>query len=128
MKYTAFILTLLITTFTLSGFTGGEDELYTAIKTGNAKLLVSHFKSTVELTVLNSEQVSSKAQAEQILKNFFAKNPPKSFKVIHQGTSKLGIQYKIGTLTTAKGNFRITMNSKVENGKELIEQFRIDKD
>ncbi|MFQ5335941.1 MAG: DUF4783 domain-containing protein [Flavobacteriales bacterium] len=128
MKKTVFTCSLLFAAFIIFSFTGGEDEIISAMKTGNAKALATHFKTTIDLTVLNKESVSSKAQAEQILKDFFAKHPPKSFKIVHQGTSKLGIQYRIGTLETTNGSFRVTINSRSKNGKELIEQFRIDSD
>lgn len=123
------VLTPLV--FLLGAFSyivGVEDEIAVALKTGNSKGLSKHFKANIDLSVLDKEDVYSKAQAELILKDFFSKHPPKSFKVVHKGTSKQGLKYAIGTLETGKGNFRVTYNIEKSGGREYVKQLRIDED
>ena len=44
-----------------------------AIKSGNSKELARYFNTSIEIAILENEDVYSKAQAELIIKDFFAK-------------------------------------------------------
>jgi len=80
------------------------------------------------LTVLDKEGTFSKAQAEQIMKEFFTKYTPKSFEIKSQGTSSDGSNYAIGTLVTNKGNFRTYFLVKTISNKSYIQQLQFDND
>lgn len=103
------------------------DEIITAIKSGNAKDLAKYFNQNIELIILNEEDVYSKAQAELILKDFFSKNLPSDFTILHQG-GKESARYAIGTVKTAKGNFRMYFLLKIKNDQPFIHQLRIEKE
>lgn len=121
----------LITTITLgmallfmSFFSGIADQVSTALKSGNAVEIAKYFKSNVDLSILDEDDLYPKADAQKMITNFFRKHQPTDFKVLHQGNSNKGLEYTIGKLTTNNGNFRISfyINS------DLIQQFTIDKD
>ena len=104
-----------------------SDEVASAIKTGNATNVAKFFPANVDLKILNKEDVYSKAQAELILKDFFAKNPIKAFTVIHKGTSKNGDQFAIGTYETTTGKkFRTYCLFKKEKTGLTIQQLRFE--
>ena len=102
------------------------DEIILSLQTGNAKVLSNYFNDNVELVVLDNDNVYSKAQAKQIVSNFFSNFTPESFSVIHQG-GKEGSKYVIGNLKTNNGSFRIYFLLKNSNGKDYIHQLRIEK-
>ncbi|MCK5730964.1 MAG: DUF4783 domain-containing protein [Draconibacterium sp.] len=102
------------------------DEIILSLQTGNAKVLASYFNDNVELVVIDNDNVYSKAQAKQIVSNFFNSFTPESFNVIHQG-GKEGSKYVIGNLVTDNGNFRIYFLLKNNSGKDYIHQLRIEK-
>ncbi len=103
------------------------DDIASGISSGSAKEVSKYMNSNVDLTILNQEDVYSKAQAEVILKDFFSKNPPKSFNVIHQGTSKEGAKYAIGNyMTTAGKSFRVYIFVKQSAGSFLIHELRFE--
>ena len=107
---------------------GGEiDAIAAGLKAGNSKAVSKYFGSTVDLSILDKDDVYSKAQAEIILKDFFAKHPAKSFKILHQGTSKMKLEYAIGNLQTSKGTFRVTYNLRKSGDRLILKQLRIDK-
>ena len=85
----------------LTAFSG--EDIASAIRSANAPALAKYFNSSIDLSLPGNEITCSKAQAEQIVRDFFAKNPPKSFKINHQGASKDGSQFFIGTYVSAKG-------------------------
>jgi hypothetical protein len=103
------------------------DDISTALKTGDSRLLSSYFDSSIELTISDKENSYSKAQAEQIVKDFFSKNPPKSYSILHKGSSPDGTKYVIGTLSTSNGkNFRTSYFIKSVSGKTVLQELRIE--
>src|SRR5215212_3634802 len=112
-----------------SSFTefGGCEEIGSAIRTGDSKQLASYFGNTIDLTIMNREDSYSKTQAELIVRDFFSKNPPKSFSMIHKGTSKEGTLYGIGSLTSTKGTiFRTSFFARQSGEKYLIQELRFE--
>lgn len=99
-----------------------------AIRRGNATELSQYFYTTIDLSVMEKEGTFSKVQAEQVLKDFFSKNPPKSFEIKHQGNSSDGSNYVIGNLITSKFNFRVYFLIKTIGGKQYLQQLQIEAD
>lgn len=100
-----------------------------AISDGNATALGSYFDKNVEIAVLDNEDVYSKTEAINVVKNFFAKNKPESFSQVHQGTSKgKDSKYCIGNLVSGKGTYRVYVYMKVSGGDFLIQELRFDKE
>lgn len=98
-----------------------------AISEGNAEALGQYFDQSVEISVLDNEDVYAKAQAIKVVKDFFAQNKPKSFSQVHQGTSKGNdSQYCIGNLVTATGTFRVYIYLKVNGNNYTIQELRFD--
>ena len=102
------------------------DEIFSCLKSGNAKTLSAYFNQNVELVVPENDNVYSKAQAQLIVNDFFNSYAPHAFSVIHQG-GKEGAQYVIGNLATKKGSFRVYFLLKKSDGKDYIHQLRIEK-
>ncbi|HNV96406.1 MAG TPA: DUF4783 domain-containing protein [Bacteroidales bacterium] len=98
-----------------------------AIKNGNAAELTKSFNINVDLTLLDKQDIYSKTQAESLLKDFFTKNIPSNFTVIHRG-GKEDAQYYVGKLTTSTGNYRISILIKGQAKTSFIHQFRIEKE
>ncbi len=107
---------------------GVQDNINNAIKSSNTQALAQYFNNSIDLSVLSKESVYSKAQAELILREFFAKHKPTSFKIAHEGTATDNSMYFIIKLGTANGNFRIYYLLKQNGNQTLIYKFRIDTD
>lgn len=126
MKKSITILFLVFFTtqvFSLDAF----DEIAFAIRGGDAKQLSTYFGATLDLTIVNREDVYSKAQAEQVIKDFFSKNAPKTFTIIHKGSSPEGTQYAIGNLVTSSGKtFRTSFYFKNSGGKNTLMELRFE--
>ncbi len=99
-----------------------------AIRKGSSSELSSYFASTIDLTVPGKEGSFSKAQAEQIVKDFFAQNQPKSFTIKHNGSSNDGSQYSVGTYVTAKNTYRSYFLIKNVSGKFYLLQLQFELD
>ncbi len=105
------------------------DAITKAISSGNADALGQYFDSNVEIAVMDKEETYAKAQAIQVMKDFFAKNKPSTFKQVHQGASKgQDSQYCIGNMTASSGTYRVYIYMKVSGGKQVIQELRFDKE
>lgn len=99
-----------------------------AIGDGDAATLGNYFDASVELTILDKQDVLDKTQATEAVKSFFSKNKPRSYNMVHQGTSKGNAShYTIGDLQTASGNYRVYLYYKSAGDKVLIQEMRIEK-
>jgi hypothetical protein len=96
-----------------------------ALRSGNTTVLSGYFSTSIELAILDQEDIYSKQQAELIIKDFFSKHVPSSFVILHKG-GKEGSQYAIGNLTTSSGNFRVTLLIKQKENKPYIHQLRFE--
>ena len=97
-----------------------------AINSGDSKKLASYFNSSIDLTVPGTEGTYSKSQAEMIVKDFFTKNPPVSFKINQQGSSNEGSQFAVGTLLTKSTTYKTYFLIKKVNNVPLIHQLQFE--
>ena len=122
------VLILLLTAGSSWAYLDIYSDISDAIRSGDARAVTRYFNSTVDLTILNQEEVYSKAQAEQVLRDFFSKNSPRSFTLIHKGVSKEGAKYAIGTMETTQGaQFRTYFFVKQSPAGEFIQELRFEK-
>ncbi len=99
-----------------------------ALSEGDASTLSNYMDNTVELTILASQNVYSKVQATTVLNDFFAKNKPRSFNAVHQGSSKgSSSHYTIGDMSSTTGTYRVYLYYKSVGDKAIIQEIRIEK-
>ncbi|HQU60253.1 MAG TPA: DUF4783 domain-containing protein, partial [Saprospiraceae bacterium] len=100
-----------------------------AISDGDADALGQYFDQSVEVAVLEQEDVYNKAQAINVVRKFFAQNKPSSFSQVHKGASPNNdSQYCIGNLVAGGKTFRVYIYMKVNGGQFLIQELRFDKE
>ncbi len=120
-----FILSMI---FYLGSFTFNTEipkDIAVAFKVGSAEELARYFNNTIELVILDNEDVYSNVQAQQIIDNFFTDHYPKSFEFVHQG-GKEESKFAIGKLVTFNGTFRVYILIKLKDDKPFIHQLRIE--
>ena len=99
-----------------------------ALSEGDATALNAFLDTSVELTLLDKQNVYDKSQATSALRDFFSRNKPRSFNPVHQGTSRGNTShYTIGDMSTASGNYRVYLYYKSNGGGVLIQEIRIEK-
>lgn len=122
---------LILTSLLLSMVFFAQAQDFTAItnslKVGDVKSFSQHFDTNLELTILDNEAIYSKEQIVTILKDFFSKNKPSAYTLIHKGNSGNGAYFQIGELFTSTDKFRTYLYAKNINGRFLIQEFRIEK-
>lgn len=106
------------------------DDLSTQFKLGNAKEIAKSFASSVELIIIDQEDVYNKAQSEQILRDFFVKNSPQKSIIIHRLNTNPSYRLGIFTLFTKTGKFRVTITMVLKKPANhfLITELRIEPD
>lgn len=105
----------------------GLPEVVDALSQGNAQGLSPWLHPTVNLTVIHKEGSYSKAQAEQIVQNFFMDHPSLGFQLLHQGSSGDQARYVIGELKSSDQVFRVYLLYKTLEGEERIQTLRFER-
>jgi hypothetical protein len=105
------------------------DDVFTkvtsAIQAGNAEALSALLQSPVEITLPGADQAYSAQQATFVIKDFFAKFPPKSFKVLHKGNSG-PTHYATGSYVSANGTFDANIFLKKVDAGFKVSQLRFE--
>ena len=126
MRYLFFLLAGILSCNVLVAQSDISPAVSAALKKGDAAALASHFMPQLEITLIGKDGLFEKAQAQQMLAGFFKDNPPQSFSIKHQGTSKLDDQFRIGELNTTNGIYRVTFFMKKNNNVLQIKQLKIE--
>jgi hypothetical protein len=96
-----------------------------AFAEADSKKICAHIDNKILLEINNSESVYSKSQAEIILKDFFDKNKPKSFKVNSKSITKENYAM-IGTLSTETDkNFRVSVKLREVGNVFVLDKISI---
>ena len=104
------------------------DTLSGHFKAGNSKEIALNFSSSVDLIIIDEEDVYSKAQAEQILRSFFSKYSPVKSTVIHRLNTNPNYRYGALSLATKNGTFRVSITMKKTGSAFFITELRIETD
>lgn len=97
-------------------------------RNGNSKEIARYFNASVELNIADETDTYSRAQAEQILRDFFTKNLPVNSTVIHLINTNPNYQIGILSVLTKTVKYRVTVTFKKTSGEFLITELRIEPD
>ena len=105
--------------------TQNMDSISKALSKGDVETLSTYFDESVEV----DDDFYDKKEAKDVVKKFFAQNPPKSFSLIHQGTSKgEDSKYFIGNLNAGGSTYRVYVYMKLSGNQSRIQELRFDKE
>lgn len=93
-----------------------------AFANGSSRDLAQFLAPSVEVGFDGDQQAYNATQTELVVKNFFAKNPPSSFDVVHQGASTDGIPYVVWRYVGRSGNYQVFMRLKSKQGPPTIDK------
>ncbi|MHA4896541.1 DUF4783 domain-containing protein [Pedobacter sp. PWIIR3] len=102
------------------------DDLCANFKSASSKEIASSFSPTVDLIIIDEEDVYSKAQAEQILRSFFNKYQPVKSTVIHRLNTNPNFRYGALSLVTKNGTFRVSITLKKSANVFFITELKIE--
>ena len=97
------------------------------IEAGDYEKLSAWFADNLELDITGSVNSCTRSQAKLIMKNFFNNNTPKKFSIIHK-SGRPPMSYAVGSLSAGAEKFRVIIYVRTEDGKNSIQQLRIEKD
>jgi hypothetical protein len=105
---------------------GPFEDVVSALKQGDVSGLSRNLDNTVEINIGGKSNSYSKAQAEIILKDFFAKNQVKSFEMIHNGEGGGGSRFGIGNMATSGGTYRTSFFLQKKGGSMVLNELRFE--
>ena len=93
---------------------------------GDAESLSAWFADNLEISIMSSTNDSSRNQAKQILKSFFASHTPRSFEINHTA-SRSNSKYALGYLNAGGELFEVTIFVSKSKDRYTIQQLKIDR-
>lgn len=88
--------------------------------------LYKTFAPSIDLTILEDNDIYAKDQAEIILNNFFSKNQPFAVKLIHQVDSNPDLKFAVVTLSSKSGSYRTSFSLHNNSGVFQINELHIE--
>lgn len=98
----------------------GLENITQSLHTGSSKSLGKYLQDNVTLNINNTLSDYSKNQAEQILRDFFRKNPPKEFKVLHQDEPADTSWFIIGQYHTGQAVYHVLVKGLKQEEKLVV--------
>jgi len=95
-----------------------------AINQSDGKIISHYFNEDTDVTVLDNDESGN--EGSLLVSRFFENNKTVSFRIKHEGTSKLGNTYRIGDLKTSNGDYRVTFFTKKTSAGIQVIQFKIE--
>ena len=117
-----FLISLMMSLFIQPAIAQDEliSDLKEIMKAGSSKEMAKHLNQTVDLSFDGKTDNLSKTQAEYVLRDFFKKNPPSNFSIVHQGSSKSGIPFVIGQYSSNDDNYRVVFRIRAVNKVYMV--------
>jgi len=103
----------------------GSDQIgavRSAIASGSSHDLAQYLAPSVEVGFDGDSQNMNATQTELVLKNFFAKNAPGKFEIVHQGAGPDGTPYAVGRYTGRNGTYQVFIKLKANRGTPQIDK------
>ena len=86
---------------------GPVEDIVAAMNAGDVAALSAYFDLEVDVTLPGTSELLEAPEVEQVLRQFFSRNPVKSFNLLHRGQSVNGeSQYLIGQLSAGEETYR----------------------
>lgn len=112
--------------FALNSFANGPvEQIAHAFGSSNAAMVASYFDSSIDLKILDNENIYSRQQARVLLFNFMNDKKPTGFVLKHQGGPN-NARFAIGELSARDGVYRIYFLLKEKNSTNYIYKLRIE--
>ncbi len=107
----------------------GAKDVFEAFGNGDVETIVRVMDRDVEMCFDDKVEFMDKKQAAAALRKFFDRNPPASFKRLHNGNSRgANSKYAIGSLRSTNGKkFRVYIFAKQGPKKYRIQELRFDR-
>ncbi|MCU0429086.1 MAG: DUF4783 domain-containing protein [Cytophagaceae bacterium] len=109
-----------------------QDDLINALpayfKMADAKAFTRNMGELVEINLNGVKGTYSKTQAEMILKDFFRRNLPNDYQLVHQGATREGLYYTIGKYMYMNGTYQVYIVMRQNRGTYVIDSIDFTKE
>ena len=105
------------------------DEIAGAIRSNRVQEIWKYFDNFVPITINNNQSNYSHNQAQQVLRDFFDKNPPREFKVMDSGAPTPSSPYLIASFNSPNGKYIMYVLLKQKDANSYqIKEIRLTKE
>lgn len=83
------------------------DPVILAIDSGSSSELARYFENSISLNINGQQGDFSKNQAEQVIRDFFKKNPPLKFQLVYKSETNPKLSSYIGEYQSGQVSYRV---------------------
>ncbi|MHA7130444.1 DUF4783 domain-containing protein [Algoriphagus namhaensis] len=91
------------------------EPIVDALDRGSSSDLAEFFDSSIQLNVNGQQGNYSKNQAEQVLREFFKKNPPTRFALVHKSENNSSLSSYVGDYESNGGSYKVFLKIVDQN-------------
>lgn len=100
------------------------EPIFEALDRGSSSDLAQYFDSSIQLNVNGQQGNYSKNQAEQVLREFFKKNPPTSFSVVYRSENSSSLSSYVGDYQSSSGSYKVFL--KISDQKQQVRLYSLE--
>lgn len=100
------------------------EPIVAALDRGSSSDLAEFFDSSIQLNVNGQQGNYSKNQAEQVLKEFFRKNPPTSFAVVYRSENNSSLSSYVGDYQSSGGSYKVFL--KINGNHQQVRLYSLE--
>ncbi len=124
---TRFLLFLILVVGLADGREDVKEQILRGLNSGDAGLLGALMAPRSDMILPDVRATCSRAQATQVLKDFFRRHPVKAYRMTRDGDLAPGVWYILGELETGRGTFLVNLMLRRSGNKEMISKTEIEK-
>jgi hypothetical protein len=83
------------------------DPVILAIDSGSSSELARYFENSISLNINGQQGDFSRNQAEQVIRDFFKKNPPLRFQLVYRSETNPKLSSYIGEYQSGQASYRV---------------------
>lgn len=101
-----------------------ETSIEKCLSEGDAKSLAAHFGESVDIGLPYADKDYGKTQAEMVMKSFFEKHPPGSFKIEESGSTTETSKFFIGEYISGDDRYTLLIMLRKSDDSYLIHKLK----
>ena len=96
-------------------------EVGKCLQKGSAACLSDHIGLAITLIIDGERSTYSRSQADMVLRDFFRKSNPRSFKIVRVSANLVN-----GVLTTQQGSYQVYITLNTVKGQYVMQEIKIE--
>lgn len=119
------LLALVLCAACMASYAADLRPVTDAFAKGQAGAMQTYMDTAIDMHVAGTDKKCTAGEAVKLLADFFGRNQPKTFTLLHNADKK-DSGFSVGTLETAGATFRVNLTYRIQDNTVRIQSIRIE--